>query len=167
MENKNLPELHNPMINMTGGGFPITQQLIQNLIPLDLPRPSFDQNPVSLFFGNIKIKQIAKTAELIAQINEATLRSTNANLEGLFNFFTFSSKTADTLASYEHNKEMRKIQINEGNARVELIKLEGDEKKANIQQINYQTALLAQEVEAVKLDNKIKFKNSKEILGEE
>lgn len=174
MENKNLPELQNPMINMMDGGFPGAPQLIQNLRPLDLPRPSFDQNPVGLFLGNIKIRQIEKMAGRKANIDEATNRSIQANLDSYKRFFTFTGEVYDTLRQYEHNNEMRKIEVQTGHARLELIKQEIEEKKtnikekeANIQQINYQTALIAQDVEMAKLEHKMKLKQVREILGED
>ena len=166
MEDKNMPELHNPMINMLDGNMPGLPQIIQNSMPVEMPRASFQQNSVSLFFGNMKRKQLVKSVRAEAEIAEYSRQSVHSKLEMITDLVTCSARLADTMGVYEHNKNLRRIVEEEGSARVTLLKLEAQEKQANIQQINYQTALIAQEVEMAKVDHKIKLKQLKEILEE-
>ena len=166
MENKNMPELHNPMISMLDGNMPGLPQIIQNSVPVELPRASFQQNSFSLFFGNMKRKQLVKSVRAEAEIAEYSRQSVHSKLEMITDLVTCSARLADTMGVYEHNKSMRRIAEEEGSARVALLKLEADEKKANIQQTNYQTALIAQEVEIAKIETKIKAKQLNEILEE-
>ena len=174
MENKNMPELHNPMVNLMAGNMPGLPQIIQNSMPVELPRASFQQDSISLFFGNMKRKQLVKATKAEAEIAEFSNRAVKAKLDTIHEIVTFSGKVADTLGAYEYNKDLRRMTLEEGGARIVLLKLEAQEKEtnikameANIQQTTYQTALIAQEVEMAKLDHKIKVKQLKEILGED
>jgi hypothetical protein len=166
MENKNLPELQSPMINMLDGNMPGLPEVIRNSMPVEMPRASFQENSFSLFFGNMKRKQLVKSMKAEAEIAEYSRQAVHSKLEMVTDLVTCSSRLADTMGVYEHNKNMRRITEEEGSARVALLKLEADEKKANIQQMTYQTALIAQEVEMAKVDHKIKLKQLKEILEE-
>lgn len=166
MEDKNMPELQSPMISMLDGNMPGLPQIIQNSMPMEMPRASFQENSFSLFFGNMKRKQLVKSMKAEAEIAEYSRQAVHSKLEMITDIVTCSRRLEDTLGMYEHNKNMRRITEEEGGARVALLKLEADEKKANIQQITYQTALIAQEVEMAKIDHKIKLKQLKEILEE-
>ncbi len=169
MKDKNKPEteLVNPLTDMIQGNMPGLPQIIQNAMPPELPRATFEQGSLSLFFGNIKRKQLVKSAEAEAKLARFAHEQTESKLATIHSLVTFSAKVADTLGLYEHNKSMRFVEIQQGYAVLRNLELDTKEKEARIQQIQYQTALIAQEVEAVKLDNRIKLKNARDLLGEQ
>lgn len=160
-------ELINPVHDLINGNMHGLPQIIQNSMPTELPQLTFDQSTISLFFGNMKIKQLTKAKKGEAELARYTREQVLDKLTVIDALVTFSGGVADKLGAFEHNKDMRRIEVQKGYAELKNLELAAKEKEANIQQINYQTALIAQEVEAVKLDNKIKFKNAREILGEE
>lgn len=159
-------ELYNPMQDFMMGNMPGLPQIIQNSMPVELPRASFRQGSFELFFGNIKRKQLVKAAQAESDLARYSKEAVLDKLEVVHALVTCSHKMADTFGQYEHNKVMRRTVQDEGRARVVLLTLEADEKKAKIQQINYQTALIAQEVELSKIETQIKSKQLKDILGE-
>ena len=55
MENKNMPELYNPMISLMQGNMPGLPSVIENAMPIPLPRMNYNDNPVSMIFGNFKL----------------------------------------------------------------------------------------------------------------
>jgi len=156
-------ELMSPVHDLILGNMPGLPQIIQNSMPTELPQFTFDQGVLGLFFGNLKIKQLVKAKKGEAELARYSREATQDKLAVVDAIVTCSSGIADKLGAFEYNKDMRRIAVQKGNAELKLLELEAREKEAQIQQINYQTALIAQEVEAVKLDNKIKFKNAKDI----
>ncbi len=167
-------EMTNPVQDMIQGNMPGLPQIIQNAMPPELPRATYQQSSIELFFGNIKRKQLVKSAKAEADLARYSREQVENKLEVVHSLFTFSAKVADTLGEFEHRKTMRALDIQEKHgfiqkiqSELKILDLEAKEKESLIQQIQYQTALIAQEVEAAKLDNRIKFKNAKDILGEE
>jgi hypothetical protein len=164
---KNLPQLRNQLGDMIMGNMPGLPEIIQNAMPVEMPRASYKQNSVGLFFGNIKRNQLVKATKAEAEMAEASNRTVKAKLDTIFQVVTFSAKIVDTLGEYEYGKDLRRKNLEVIDARLKLLNLEAQEKEANIQQTQYKTALIAQEVEMSKLDHKIKVKQMKEILNDE
>ena len=166
-KNNKLPQLRNPMNDLIMGNMPGLPEIIKNSMPVELPRASYQQNSVSLFFGNIKRNQLVKSVKAEAEIAEYSRQAVSSKLGTVHEIITFSSKVADTIGAYEHNKDMRRIEFQKGDAEIRLLDLEAVEKKANIQQTQFQTALIAQEVEIAKIETQIKMKQLKEILNDD
>lgn len=164
--NRNKTELYNPMQDFMMGNMPGLPAIIQNSMPVELPRASFKQGTIDLFFGNIKRNQLVKAAKAEADLARYSKEAVLDKLEVVQALMTCSAKMADAFGQYEHNKVMRRMAEDEGRGKVVLLNLEAEEKKAKIQQINYQTALIAQEVELSKIETQIKAKQLKDILGE-
>ena len=152
MENKNMPELHNPMISLMQGNMPGLPQIIQNSMPVELPRASFQQNSVGLFFGNIKRNQLVKATKAEAEIARYSKESVQDKLETIHSIVTFSARTADTLGMYEHGKTMRALEVRE--------------KETDIYVKNAQAQLIGFEVKLSELDYDIRLEQYKKIKEE-
>jgi hypothetical protein len=166
-KDKNVAVPYNPIQDMMMGSMPGLPSIIQNAMPVALPQMNYTDNPVSMIFGNFKRKRVATATELEAQIAENSNRALVAKFNSIHEVVTFSSKVANTLGEYEHNRDMRRVEFHKGHAEIKLLELEAKEKEANIQQTNFQTALIAQEVEIAKIETQIKMKQLKEILNDD
>lgn len=160
-------ELINPVHDLINGNMPGLPQIIQNAMPVALPQANFNQGSIGLFFGNVKRRQLVKAAQAEAELARYSREQVQDKLVVIDSLVTFSAGVADKLGAYEHNKDIRRIVVQKGHAELRLLELEAKEKEAKIQQTNYQTALIAQEVELSKIETQIKTKQLKDILGEE
>lgn len=151
--NNNVPELQNPMLSLMLGNMPGLPSVIQNAMPIELPRPSFLQGPISLMFTNFKIGQLAKAQRGAADIAEYSLRAVKAKFETINEVLTFSAKVSDSLAEYEHKKTMRALSIQDMQASIYI-------KNAQAQQIGFEAKLS-------ELDYNIKLKQYKQMTKEE
>lgn len=153
METKNKTELYNPMQDLMQGNMPGLPQIIQNSMPVELPRASFQQNSVGLFFGNIKRNQLVKATKAEAEIARYSKESVQDKLETIHSIVTFSARTADTLGMYEHGKTMRALEVREKEADIYI-------KNAQAQQIGF-------EVKLSELDYNMRLKQYKKMEEEE
>ena len=148
MSKDNLPEVLGPLGNM-----PQLPQLFQNAMPIELPRASFNQNSISLFFGNVKRGQISKATKKEAEIAENQYRAVVAKQGALFEAITFGSKVEDYFAQIKHNTVIRDLEIQEKNADIYI-------KNAQAQQIGF-------EVKLSELDYNMRLKQYKKMEEEE
>jgi hypothetical protein len=153
MEDKQMPELMNPMISMMQGNLPGLPQIIQNAMPVPLPRMNYNDNPVSMIFGNFKRSRLEKATDLEAKIAENSNRALVAKLNSIHEVVTFSARVADTLGEYEHNKTMRSLAVQEIQANIYI-------KNAQAQQIGYEAKLS-------ELDYNMRLKQYKKMEEEE
>ena len=150
MENKNLPELHNPMINMLDGNMPGLPQIIQNSMPVEMPRASYNQSSIGLFFGNVKRKQLVKAMKTEAEMAEYAKQSVHSKLEMITDLVTCSARLTDTMGMYEHNKTMRNLEVQEKQADIYI-------KHAQAQQMGFEAKLS-------ELDYNIRLKQHNEMM---
>jgi hypothetical protein len=148
----NSPELRNPMGDMILGNMPGLPEIIQNSMPVELPRASFKQNPLDLFFGNLKRGQLVKAGRREAELAEYSNRAVKAKLDTIHEVITFSSRVTDTLGQYEHAKTMRGLEI--------------QEKEADIYIKNAQARQMGFEANLSELDYNIKLKQYKKMEAE-
>jgi hypothetical protein len=143
MENKNLPELHNPMMDLMQGNMPGLPQIIQNAMPVALPRMNYNDNPVSMIFGNFKRTRLEKATALEAQIAENSCRALQAKFTAIHEVVTFSAKVADTLGEYEHKKTMRSLEVQEKNADIYIKQAQARQMgfEANLSELDYNIKL--------------------------
>ena len=130
----NYPELVNPMGDMMMGNMPGLPDIIKNAMPVELPRASFQQNSVSLFFGNIKRNQLVKATKAEADIAMYSRQAVQEKLETIHLIVSFSARMADTLGQYEHNKTMRNFEVQEKQADIYM-------KQAQAQQAGFEAKL--------------------------
>lgn len=152
MGDKNLPQLVNPMNEIMMNGMPNLPQIIQGAVPKFIPPASFDQNPVSLWFGNRKVGQLAKRAELEAKIAKDTTAALKEKLDGILAVVTFSDRIADTLGEYDHRKTMRNLAVQEKQTDIYI-------KQAQAQQIGWEAKLS-------ELDYNLKLKQYQKMMEE-
>lgn len=110
MKDNKLPTLVNPMnqLMLNGiSGMPGLPDIIAKAMPVHMPQANFNQNFISLGFGNFKRKQIAKASEMEAQISRNSLETVKNNLEAMHTVLTFSARYMDTMHEYEHRHRMR------------------------------------------------------------
>ena len=153
MENKNMPELHNPMISLMQGNMPGLPSVIENAMPIPLPRMNYNDNPVSMIFGNFKRARVEKATALEAQIAENSNKALVSKFNSIHEVVTFSARVADTIGMYEHAKTIRGLEIREKEADIYI-------KQAQAQQIGYEAKLS-------ELDYNIKLKQYKKMEEEE
>lgn len=159
-------ELVNPVQDLITGNMPGLPQIIQNAMPPELPRATFEQGSISLFFGNVKRKQLVKSSEAEAKLARFSREQVEDKLGTIHALVTFSAKVSDTLGFYEHEKSMRSLAVQQGHATLRNLELDAKEKEAKIQQLNYQTALIAQEVKLTELEVSFKMKQYKKMEEE-
>lgn len=153
MEDKQMPELYNPMISLMQGNMPGLPSVIENAMPIPLPRMNYNDNPVSMIFGNFKRARVEKATDLEAKIAENSNRALVSKFNSIHEVVTFSARVADTLGEYEHNKTMRSLAVQEIQANIYI-------KNAQAQQIGYEAKLS-------ELDYKMKLKQYKKMEEEE
>jgi len=111
MNKNNLPQVLAPLNNL-----PEVPQLFQNAMPIELPRASFNQNPISLFFGNVKRNQIVKATKAEREIAENQYHAVVAKQGALFEAITFGAKVENYFAEIRHNTVMRDLEVQEKQA---------------------------------------------------
>jgi hypothetical protein len=135
------------------GNMPGLPQIIQNSMPVELPRASFQQNSISLFFGNIKRNQLVKATKAEAEIARYSREAVQDKLETIHSIVSFSARVADTLGQYEHNKTLRSLEVREKEADIYI-------KTAQAQQMGFEAKLS-------EIDYNIKLKQYNEMMKEE
>jgi len=152
MGDKNLPQLVNPMNEIMLNGMPNLPQIIAESMPKFIPPASFDQNPVAIWFANKKVGQLAKRAEMEANIAKHARNAVLDKLEVIHAVVTFSARVADTLGDYEDKKTMRGLAIQEKQADIYI-------KTAQAQQIGWEAKLS-------ELDYNLKLKQYQKMMEE-
>ena len=132
---------------------PIMGNLMANAMPAPVPQMQWESGFIEDFFHNWKLGRIEKASIREAGIAENKARMVRANLEIMEGLMTFSAKIEDQFDQFNHNKEIRKVELQKGQA--ELIE----------QQLKNQ--LLHGEVQLNEVELKIKMKQLEEILGGE
>jgi hypothetical protein len=125
----------NPILVNGLAGMPGLPTIIQNALPVPIPQMTYDQGPLSMIFGNFKRKRMEVALELESRMAEHSYKTVKAKLDTIHEVLTFSARVADTLGAYEHNKAIRSMALQEGNARLRLLDLEAQEKGATVQKI--------------------------------
>lgn len=147
----NMPELNNPMMNLMLGNMPGLPDVIQNAMPYELPRPNFNQNPLSLILTGWKIRKLDEMQERTARIAENAHRAVKAKFDTILEVITYSAKTNDAISQYKHNETMRTLEVQEKQAQIYLL-------KAQAQSAGY-------EAKQSELDYNVKFEQMKEMLN--
>jgi hypothetical protein len=128
-KNDKLPQLRNPMEGMSQ-----LPQLFENAMPIELPRASFKQNSVSLFFGNVKRNQLVKATKAEAEIAEYSRQSVHSKCEAFFEVITLGSRVEDYFAQIKHNTIIRDLEVQEKQADIYM-------KQAQAQQMGFEAKL--------------------------
>ena len=148
---------------------PLMGNLVANAMPVAVPQMQWDAGIIPNFFHNIKLGQVAKASEREASIAECKSRAVKANTEAIFNIVTLSAKIEDQFDLYNHNKEMRKAELNFqqlNNMNMQLnIQILQERSKEEIEQIRLKNEVLKTEVRLNDIEVKIKMKQLEEILG--
>ena len=143
---KNLPALRNPYAA-------VPPTALQSIVPIQVPRASFDQNPLKLWWDNGKRKQIEKSAEIEANIARHQHAAVSEALGSMFEVTTYTAKVADTLGQYEHLKTMRSLDEREKIADIFI-------KEAQAQQMGY-------EAKSAEIDYNMRLRQFKKMEKEE
>jgi hypothetical protein len=134
-----LPQLRNPLEDLIKGNMPGLPQIIQNSMPVELPRASFQQSSLGLFWGNVKRNQLVKSTKAEAEIAEYSHRSVVAKLNTVTSLVTYSAGIAESLECFEHRKAMRNLEIQERQAQVYLIQAQAKQAghEAQLSELDY------------------------------
>lgn len=130
---------------------PIMGNLMANAMPAPVPQMTWESGVITDFMHNWKLGRIVKASEREATIAEHKSRMVAANLDIMERMMTFSARIEDQFDQFSHNKEMRKVELQKGQA--SLIE----------QQLKNQ--LLHGEVQLNEVELKIKMKQLEEMLG--
>lgn len=109
----------NPMQNMMMN-MPMMPDILRSSMPVFVPQMEYEQNPVSMVFGNFKRARISKASELEAQIARNANSQLTAKLDSVHQIFTFTAKVKDTLDEYQHNQDIRELTREKTKAEVQL-----------------------------------------------
>jgi hypothetical protein len=131
---KNEPEYINPMQAMMRDGMPGLPNIIQNAMPVLLPQMDYNQNPISMIFGNYKRSKLSKAKAIEAEIAENSNKALTFKLNSIHDVITFSARVTNTLGEFEHRKTMRSLEIQEKNADIYM-------KNAQAQQMGFEAKL--------------------------
>lgn len=159
MKENKLPTLIDPMNNIMMNGMPNLPQIIDNAMPKFIPPASFDQNPISLALGNIKLGQLEKRAEREANIARRTADSTVDKLRGMREIILFSNGIADSIDEFQHKKNVRRLF--ERNIELANNKLEMETYK-----LQAEATIAGLEAKHSELDYNIKLKQSQKMESE-
>lgn len=159
MENNNMPIPVNPMNQIMMSGMPSLPQIIQNAMPVPLPQMQYNQNPISMLFGNFKRKRLEVATRLEADIAFNSNRALQSKLDSIHAIVTYSGRIADTLDEYEHKKRARRLfernmELTNNKLEVEVYKLQADATTAGY------------EAKMSEIDYKVRLKQASEIIGE-
>lgn len=167
MKDKNMPELINPMNSIMMNGMPNLPQIISGAMPKFIPPADFSQNPVSLWYGNKKVGQLAKRAEHEFDIARNATGALKEKLEAIHAVVTFSSRVADSLDEYEHKKAVRKL--TQQNIQFLNDKLEMETKRIEIEtyKLQAEASSAGYDAKISELDFKVRLKQYKEQFGED
>jgi hypothetical protein len=159
MKENKLPTLINPMNDIMMNGMPNLPQILQGAMPKFIPPASFDQNPISLAFGNMKVGQLEKRAEREDNIARKTTNALIAKLDGMHAVMTFSDRIADSMDEYAHKKTVRRLF--ERNIELANNKLEMETYK-----LQAEATIAGWEAKHSELDYNIKLKQSQKMEAE-
>lgn len=152
MQNNNMPELHNPMMDLMVGNMPGLPNVISNAMPTTLPRMNYNDNVISMIFGTYKRRKMNEATEFEKRIAENCRDSVKAKFDTILEVVTFSARVNDSLGQYEHNKTIRLLEVQEKQADIYI-------KNAQAQQIGFEAKLS-------ELDYNIKLKQYQKMMGE-
>jgi hypothetical protein len=160
MKDNKFPALVDPMNDIMMNGMPNLPQIIQSAMPKFIPPASYDQNPVSLALGNLKMGQLAKRAEREDDIARHTTNALVEKLRGTKAVVLFSNDIADSLDEFRHKKNVRllfekNIELTNNKLEVEIYKLQAEATTAGW------------ESKMSELDCKVKTKQYSQILGDD
>jgi len=130
---------------------PIMGNLMANAMPAPVPQMGWESGAITDFFHNWKLGRVERASEREANIAVNKSRMVKANLEIMEGLMTFSARIEDQFDQFSHNKEMRKVDLQRGQAG--LIE----------QQLKNQ--LLHGEVQLNEVELKIKMKQLEELLN--
>lgn len=149
-KNQMMPQPFNPSQHI--GGLPASPDFINNLIPVNTPPMRYEQDPISMIFGNYKRKKLAEATETEARIAQNSRDALLAKLEAMHAFVTMSSRIADSIDAYEHSRVTRKL--DRERREIENYKLHAEAKTADY------------ESKMSEIDYKIRLKQYNEMVGE-
>ena len=105
------------------GNMPGLPQIIQNSMPMEMPRANYRQSTVGLFFGNVKRNQLVKSIEAEAKIAEQSKLAVQSKLDTIHSIVTFGPRVMDTIEQFGHLSNVRKLaerNMELGNTKLEL-----------------------------------------------
>lgn len=108
---ENKPEYINPMQAMMQDGMPQLPNIINNAMPIALPRMNFDDGIISMVFGTYKRRKMEESTALEAKIAQNCRDAVFAKFDTISRVLTYSAETADKLAEFEHRKTMRGLEV--------------------------------------------------------
>ena len=136
--------MSNPLTVMQSG-LPVTPQILENAMPVSVPKMEWESNFVEDWVHNWKLGRLQKAAERRAAIQSANTSSVQTSLESIKSVVTFSSELKAHFEEIEHRKAMW---------------------KAEQQSAELKNVILQAEAESAKLDVMMKHKEAERILGE-
>lgn len=160
----NLPALQNPMNQLMTGGMPGLPDIFSDAFPPNLPSLSYDAGFIERKLHKWKIKDFVEIKQFEAAGAEADTKKFKANTEKIIEAATFGPKLKDAFDKYEHEQIMREFEQEKAATEIQTIQLEQEKTKVLIQQIQYQTALLANEVKLGEIEFKISEKQLNKTL---
>jgi hypothetical protein len=155
MKDNKLPTIVNPMnqLMLNGmSGMPGLPDIIAKAMPVHMPQANFNQNFISLGFGNFKRKQIAKASDMEAQISRNSLETVKNNLEAMHTVLTFSARYMDTMHEYEHRHHMRGLLEERCTLENEGLVLENKKKEAEVFKIQAEASIAGWEAKLSEMD---------------
>jgi hypothetical protein len=144
---------------MMTGGLPGLPDIIKNVIPVNTPQMRYEQNPVSMIFGNFKRERLAKAKAIEAEIAASSNATVNSNLNSIHSFMTFSSRCADTFHQYEHLRVMRDLEQKH-------ITLLNQKLEIEIYKLQAEATTSGHEANISELDYKVRLKQYEELISE-
>ncbi len=108
MDNQLINPVQNMMMSM-----PALPEIIKGAIPVTLPQMTYEENPVSMIFGNFKRKRLDKATLIEANIAENSNRALKAKLDSINAIVTFSANIDCQLAEFNHKKTMFNLEEEE------------------------------------------------------
>lgn len=169
-----------PLNNLIMGNMPGLPSIIQNSMPPELPRASYKQGSIDLFFGNIKRGQLLKAVTAEAEMAEETRKAVHSKLEMIHEMITFSARTQNTFQEYEHQQIMRRVAVEQSalttthmelvneNQKIqnENLQLQNDHLKVQTYKLQAEATQAGWEANISELDYKMRLKQFEKMMGE-
>ncbi len=150
----------NPIQQVMKNGLPGLPQIIQNAMPVPLPRMNFDDGMFSMIFGTYKRRKMADATGHEAQIAANATRAVKEKLDAIHSVVTFSARVSDTLKDFEHRQTMRGFEA-------QRAMLENEKLKVETYKLQAEATTAGFDAKISELDFKLRLKQYKEVHGEE
>jgi len=143
MDDKNLPQLVNPMSSLMTGGMPGLPDIFKDAFPQNMPSIPYDAGFIRRKFHKGKTRDLMEIKQFEADGAEADARKFKANLGKITEAIMFGPKIMDMQHEFEHKRIMRNLLEQRTQAEVYMIQAQAKQAghEAQLSELDYNIRL--------------------------